>query len=71
MITGEETFIIVKIAVKEGHQAEFNEMMKELVTETRKEPGSVRYVLVKVDDEPHHYYLYEDYKSPAAFETHV
>ncbi|KAK5576527.1 hypothetical protein RB653_007671 [Dictyostelium firmibasis] len=49
---------------------EFIEFFKTVVQESRKEEGTIKYDLNQDCNDPNTFYIYEEYKSMAAYEFH-
>ena len=61
----------VSIHVKPEHVEEFTAAMLENARGSRTEPGNLRYDLMRDDDDPAHFLLYEVYQDRAAFDHHL
>lgn len=62
--------LIAKSVITEKNKAEFLQVAKKMVTETRKEPGCIFYDLVQDKMEENVYYFVEKYKDQEAVEAH-
>lgn len=62
--------LIVKVKIKPGTQAQFEEAANQLVRDSRQEAGSKGYALWRTDD-PDAYTFVEYYADGAAMEAHV
>jgi (4S)-4-hydroxy-5-phosphonooxypentane-2,3-dione isomerase len=60
----------VSIHVKPEHVEAFIPAMLENARGSRTEPGNLRYDLLRDDDDPNHFLLYEVYRDAAALEAH-
>ena len=60
----------VSIQVKPEHAEEFVAAMLENARGSRTEPGNLRYDLLRDDDDPNHFLLYEVYRDAEALEAH-
>jgi autoinducer 2-degrading protein len=60
----------VSIYVKPEHVEEFTAAMLENARGSRAEPGNLRYDLMRDDDDPTHFLLYEVYRDAEALEAH-
>jgi quinol monooxygenase YgiN len=63
--------LVVTLKIKEGKQAEFEAMAKELVPAVRaNEPGNAQYMLTKKEGSTNEYVFIEQYKSQADIDSH-
>ncbi|WP_304508599.1 putative quinol monooxygenase [Anaerotignum sp.] len=62
--------LIAKSVVAEKNRAEFLQVAKKMVTETRKEPGCIFYDLVQDKMEENVYFFVEKYRDQEAVEAH-
>jgi len=63
--------LVVTLKVKDGKQAEFEAMARDLVPQVRaNEPGNVQYMLCKKDGSTTEYVFIEQYKSQADIDAH-
>ncbi len=60
----------VLYTIRAGHEAEAVNDLRQLAIETRKEPGNLLYLAHRSLDDPRKFLIYEQYRSPAALETH-
>jgi autoinducer 2-degrading protein len=60
----------VSIHVKPEHADEFQAAMLENARGSHTEPGNLRYDLLRDDDDPNHFLLYEVYRDAEALEAH-
>jgi quinol monooxygenase YgiN len=56
--------------VKAGHEAEAEGYLRRVQEETRKEPGTVLYIVHRSTEDPRQFLIYEQYRSQADFEAH-
>jgi quinol monooxygenase YgiN len=56
--------------VKAGHEAEAEGYLRRLQEETRKEPGTVLYIVHRSTEDPRQFLIYEQYRSQADFDSH-
>lgn len=61
-------FALVKVRIKSDQEAQFLELVRELVAASRQEPGLMIYELLKGSDGS--YYFLEEYRDEAAIEAH-
>ena len=66
-----EVRVVVKIEVQADKVDEYLQLVKELVAETRKEEGCLRYEIQSVDSNPTEFYLVESWKSEEALGLHM
>lgn len=62
--------LVVRMRAKEGEAGRALEVVRELATETRQEPGCEAYVPCVDPDDPRSLIFYEQYVDKAAFEAH-
>jgi quinol monooxygenase YgiN len=62
--------LVVRMRAKEGEEQHVLDVVRELATETRKEPGCEAYVPCVDPDDPRSLIFYEQYVDKAAFEAH-
>ncbi len=62
--------LVVRMRVKEGEEENALAVIRELATETRKEPGNEAYVPCVDPDDPRSIVFYEQYVDMDAFEAH-
>lgn len=62
--------VCVSIQVKPGTEAQFLAATRANHAATRSEPDNVRFDVLQQADSPVHFFLYEVYRSPAAFAAH-
>ncbi len=56
--------------VKAGHEAEAEGYLRHLQEESRKEPGTVLYIVHRSTEDPRQFLIYEQYRSQADLESH-
>ncbi|WP_174801287.1 antibiotic biosynthesis monooxygenase [Martelella limonii] len=61
---------LVSIAVKEGHAAEFIEAFRINYEGTRKEPGNVRFDVLRDPEDDNSFLIYEVFTSEEAVDAH-
>ena len=65
------TTFIATLSIKQGQEAEFERLQKELSELTHAhEPGTVVYDVIKSRDKPRTYVVYARFKDEAAFQAH-
>jgi quinol monooxygenase YgiN len=62
--------LTAKLTVKEGKEQEFEDTMKKVVPEVRKEAGNRAYTMCRAKDNPRVFMFYEEYVDDAAFAAH-
>ncbi len=60
----------VRMRFSPGDRARVNEVLLELATASRREPGCVSYVPHRVDGDPDTVLIYEQYRDEAALDAH-
>ncbi|CAD6527074.1 Putative monooxygenase [Paraburkholderia hiiakae] len=63
-------YLIASITPKPEHVADVETLTRDMVTHTRKEPGNLRYDLLRRADGAPGFYLYEAYVDEAAVQAH-
>ncbi|MEX3981981.1 putative quinol monooxygenase [Paraburkholderia sp. EG287A] len=63
-------YLFASITPKPEHVADVEALMREMVSHTRKEPGNLRYDLLRRADGAPGFYLYETYVDEAAVQAH-
>lgn len=63
-------YLIASITPKPEHVAEVEAQTRHMVEQTRKEPGNLRYDLLRRADGAPGFYLYEAYVDEAAVQAH-
>ncbi|MFL6231628.1 MAG: putative quinol monooxygenase [Thermoanaerobaculia bacterium] len=61
----------VMYTIQAGHEDEAADDLRKLAAETRKEPGSVLYLIHRSIEDPRKFLIYEQYRSQADLETHL
>ena len=62
--------LIAKLTVKAGKEREFEEAMKKVVPEVRKESGNRAYCMCRSKTDPRVFVFYEEYVDDDAFAAH-
>ena len=62
--------VCVRIEVKPGHEEDFIRATATNHEGTRKEPGNLRFDVLRQIAEPHRFFLYEVYRDEAGFQSH-
>jgi quinol monooxygenase YgiN len=62
--------LTAKLTVKAGKEQEFEQTMKKVVPEVRKEAGNRAYTMCKAKDNPQVFMFYEEYVDDDAFKAH-
>ncbi|KAL7577376.1 hypothetical protein ACA910_002104 [Epithemia clementina (nom. ined.)] len=62
--------VIVKATVEPDRMAEFLSMIETNAKETRKEPGCIRFDVLRSQESPNEFFFYELYKNEAAIDYH-
>jgi quinol monooxygenase YgiN len=62
--------LVVRIKAKPGSEERAAELLAELTTETRREPGCELYIPCRDPEDSGSFCLYEQYRDRAAFEEH-
>lgn len=62
--------VCVSIHVREGRAAEFVEATLENARLTRREPGNLRFDVLRQEQDPNRFTLYELYRTPEDFAAH-
>jgi quinol monooxygenase YgiN len=63
--------LYAEFTVTPGNDARVAEMMRELTTLVRQEPGNVVFEPYVEESHPNRYFVFEVYKDEAAFEAHI
>jgi quinol monooxygenase YgiN len=66
-----EIIMLANVKLKEGCQLKFETLMKRVIAETRKEPGNIKYELLKVHGKNDTYIIYEKWKDQNALDLHM
>jgi quinol monooxygenase YgiN len=61
---------IAKLTIKAGKEQEFEETMKKVVPEVRKEPGNRAYSMCRSKQDPRAFVFYEEYVDDDALAVH-
>ena len=68
---GEKSFaVIVQATIVPDRMAEFLKLIKTNAEETRKEPGCLRFDVLRSQDSPNEFFFYELYTGPSAIDYH-
>lgn len=68
---GEKPFaVVVQATIEPDRMAEFLELIKTNAEETRKEPGCVRFDVLRSQESPNEFFFYELYNGPSAIDYH-
>mmetsp|Transcript_1094 Transcript_1094/g.2212 ORF Transcript_1094/g.2212 Transcript_1094/m.2212 type:complete len:140 (+) Transcript_1094:58-477(+) len=68
---GEKPFaVVVQATIEPNRMAEFLELIKTNAEETRKEPGCLRFDVLRSQDSPNEFFFYELYTGPSAIDHH-
>jgi quinol monooxygenase YgiN len=62
--------LVVRMKVAEGNEDRAAEVIPELATASREEPGCELYIPCRDPDDPRSYLFYEQYRDKTAFEEH-
>ena len=62
--------VIVKATIEPDRMAEFLQMIETNAEETRKEPGCVRFDVLRSQDAPNEFFFYELYENAASIDYH-
>ena len=62
--------LVVRMKVADGNEARVAELIPELATASREEPGCELYIPCRDPEDPSSYLFYEQYRDKAAFEEH-
>jgi len=62
--------VIVQAEIEPDRMAEFLELMENNASESRKEPGCVRFDVLRSQDSPNQFFFYELYEDATAVEYH-
>jgi len=62
--------VFVNVHVAPGHTAQFVEATLDNARLTRKEPGNLRFDVLRQEQDPNRFALYEAYRTPADFAAH-
>lgn len=67
----EQKTLYAEFTVKEGHEARVAEMMNELATRVRQEPGNLMFLPYVREENPREYFVFEIYADEQAFQDHI
>lgn len=62
--------IVARWRPRSGETQKIEEILRELVSKTREEPGVLQFVAHRSEDDPNEFLLYEQYVSAQAFREH-
>ena len=62
--------VVVKAEIEPDRMAEFLDMIKNNAEQTRKEPGCIRFDVLRSQDAPNEFFFYELYKDESAIDYH-
>jgi autoinducer 2-degrading protein len=62
--------VIVQAEIEPDRMADFLDLIKTNAEATRKEPGCIRFDVLRSQDSPNQFFFYELYDSPGAIEFH-
>ena len=62
--------VVVQATIQPDRMAEFIELIQKNAQETRKEPGCLRFDVLRSQDTPNEFFFYELYKDPSAIDYH-
>lgn len=62
--------VCVRVQVVQGREEEFVEATRENARRTRQEPGNVRFDVLRANDDPSRFFLYEVYRDESCFQAH-
>ena len=62
--------IVARWRPRDGERDRIEAILRELVSEVRKEPGNLQFVAQRSNDDPDEFLLYEQYESEQAFRDH-
>jgi len=63
--------LYAEFTAKAGKEARVAEMLRELTTHVRQEPGNVVFAPYTEEASPNRFFVFEVYKDDAAFEAHI
>jgi quinol monooxygenase YgiN len=66
-----ERTLYAEFTVKPGNEARVAEMMLELTSMVRSEPGNLVFAPHTQEAHPNRYFVFEVYRDEAAFQTHI
>ena len=62
--------VIVQAEIQPDRMAEFMELIEKNAVETRKEPGCIRFDVLRSQESPNQFFFYELYQNAAAIDHH-
>jgi len=62
--------VIVRAQIEPDRMADFMELIEKNAKETRKEPGCIRFDVLRSQEEPNVFFFYELYKNAGAIDYH-
>ncbi len=62
--------VVVAVVVKPEFVAQFKQAILDNATNTRKEPGNIRFDVIQQEDDPARFTLYEIYRDKEGFAAH-
>ena len=62
--------LVVRMKAKEGEEGRALEVIRELASESRQEPGNEAYIPCQDPEDARSFFFYEQYVDKAAFEAH-
>lgn len=62
--------MIVQAEIQPDRMDEFMQLIEENATNTRKEPGCIRFDVLRSQDNPNQFWFYEVYENAAAIDYH-
>jgi quinol monooxygenase YgiN len=62
--------IVARWRPRDGERDRIEAILRELVSEVRKEPGNLAFVAQRSNDDPYEFLLYEQYEREQAFRDH-
>jgi len=69
--SGDKPFaVVVQAEIEPNRMAEFLELIEKNAKETRKEPGCIRFDVLRSQDAPNQFFFYELYKNAEAIDHH-
>lgn len=66
----EKKIVIARLKLKDERVKDFLELTKDLIAQTRKEPGNDLYNLYQMPGDPSEFIFYEEYKDEASVAAH-
>jgi autoinducer 2-degrading protein len=62
--------VVVQASIEPDRMAEFLELIQKNAEATRKEPGCIRFDVLRMQESPNEFFFYEVYKNEAAVDYH-